>query len=86
LHRDQICGAQENGNLPKEIGCLDLVKLPALSHNVFDRLEQALQNNEKPRVFSFACHPISSLHADIRRFLSKPLALGLLEAGEDRYL
>jgi hypothetical protein len=74
------------GISPKEIGCLDLVKLPALSDNVFDRLEQALQNNEKPRVFSFACHPISGLHADIRRLLGKSLTLGLSEAGEDRYL
>jgi hypothetical protein len=48
-------------------------------------LEQALQNDEKPRIFALAYEPISALKADIRSLLCKSLALGFAHASEERY-
>jgi hypothetical protein len=82
LHGDEICGAQENWNLTKELARVELLKLPSLSHNILQYLEQAIQNGEKPRISAFAYDPISAFHADICRLLCESLAHGFVASGE----
>ena len=69
LDGDEICSAQENWNLTKELARAELLKLPALSHNILDPLEKALQNREEPRILAFAYDPIAAFNADVCRLL-----------------
>jgi hypothetical protein len=85
LHGDEICSAQENWNLTKEPAHAELLKLPALSHNILHHLEQALKNCEKSRILAFAYDPISAFNADICRLLCESLARGFVQNREEGY-
>ena len=86
LYGDDIGRAQENGNLAKELARVELLQLPALSHDILHHLQQAFQNDEKSRILALAYDPISAFHTDICSLLRECVARGLIQGSEERNL